>query len=594
MPIARHRAWADCAREVAYSYRAVSVLPAASLRLTQACCGGTTDTLFRGQAMRHRMLSFLPTLRNRRNRPRHERTARRDTTPPTDDAIVVWTAAVSAEGRNDRVGISRLTVEVRQQTPELECPPEEHLDPARAEVMTKELTGQSIGGWTVGDKVGAGKSAVVFRATRGGDEAALKVFDRELIALFGKDIQQQRIDRERSLIGKRHRNLVAIVDGGYEAHFDVMYVAMEYLPYASLDNVIHRLPRERIWPTISQIAEAARFLEQHGLAHRDIKPENIALSPDFEHAVLLDLGVLRPIETDYHSVTDLRQLEFLATLRYTSPEYLMREEEDTPDGWRALTFYQLGAVLHDLIMRRRLFADSEAPFGRLVEAVRHQIPEVEAADVPPSLIYLTRNCLLKNPHRRLEFVKWESFATPSAPGDPASEIAERIRRRSANAAETVAFGTTTLEIDRARILQRAMQEAVARLDGFVRAACQSIEILPPFRIEEVRSSVDDQRLLILNFEPSPAVALPLGLGIAFTIKMIEAREAVLEIAAVARSEPLSPERLAARPELRTLFRGALEESVAASAIRDALLRYVDAAQTMTAHDWLLADAGESR
>ena len=29
--------------------------------------------------------------------------------------------------------------------------------------------------------------------------------------------------------------------------------------------------------------------------------------------------------------------------------------DDTPDGWRALTFYQLGALLHDLIMRERDF-----------------------------------------------------------------------------------------------------------------------------------------------------------------------------------------------------------------------------------------------
>jgi hypothetical protein len=67
----------------------------------------------------------------------------------------------------------------------------------------------------------------------------------------------------------------------------------------------------------------------------------VAISHDFEHCTLLDLGVIRPV--GIAEITDERQRHFIGTLRYSPPELLIREEQDTPEGWRAITFYQLGA-----------------------------------------------------------------------------------------------------------------------------------------------------------------------------------------------------------------------------------------------------------
>jgi len=61
-----------------------------------------------------------------------------------------------------------------------------------------------------------------------------------------------------------------------------------------------------------------------GLAHRDIKPDNIVTSPDYAHATLLDLGVLKICLA---SITDHdQQRSFLGTLRYSPPELLLRKE----------------------------------------------------------------------------------------------------------------------------------------------------------------------------------------------------------------------------------------------------------------------------
>ena len=79
--------------------------------------------------------------------------------------------------------------------------------------------------------------------------------------------------------------------------------------------------------------------------------------------------------------------------------------------WRALTFYQLGAVLHDLLMKQPLF-DSEVRTlnkYRVAAAVLLKTPEVHAADVPPWLVTLARNSLVKDDDLRLTRVRWGSF-----------------------------------------------------------------------------------------------------------------------------------------------------------------------------------------
>ena len=106
-------------------------------------------------------------------------------------------------------------------------------------------------------------------------------------------------------------------------------------------------------------------------------------------------------------------LPFVATAQYSSPAYLFREDSATEDMWKALTFYQLGAVLHDLVMQRPLF-DSEVRTQnryRVAAAVLRETPEIYATDVAPWLVTLARTCLVKEDDLRLARVRWSSFHT---------------------------------------------------------------------------------------------------------------------------------------------------------------------------------------
>lgn len=451
------------------------------------------------------------------------------------------------------------------------------MDSARAKRMTGELLNRTVGDWTITEYRAAGKSALVFKATRGGETAALKIFDPELIERFGKDVQEGRIRREISLRGRNHPYLIKILDGGHCPKSDLWFVAMEFIDAPNLSTVIQNVPRDRIWPIISQVASAARFLESLQLAHRDIKPDNIAVTLDFQHAVLFDLGVIRPFGIS--DLTDAEKRWFIGTLQYSSPEFLFRTEDDSPNGWRALTFYQLGAVLHDMIMRKRLFSEFADPFGRLVEAVKHEIPKVEAADVTPDLILLARNCLIKDPMLRLRLVHWEDFDPKEGQTGTWTDAKVRILKRRAQACELGVVGGDEYEERSARAARRILDDIQGRLQDIIRQECVGSDLFPPMEIHEFYDQRPDQTHFLVLFSASNEHALFRQLSVWFDVSLLDQQSQAIQFlcAAALGSSQLSREPILGHPPT-PIFEGVFEESVIRSVIQNLLYPLLDEAQ----------------
>src|SRR6185437_11160651 len=92
-----------------------------------------------------------------------------------------------------------------------------------------------------------------------------------------------------------------------------------------LEKRLTDVPREKIRTILDQVAQAAIFLRGKGLCHRDIKAANVFLSDDFSHCTLLDISVIRDVTDPIGAGTDQEgQLPFIATARYSPPEYLFR------------------------------------------------------------------------------------------------------------------------------------------------------------------------------------------------------------------------------------------------------------------------------
>jgi serine/threonine protein kinase len=272
--------------------------------------------------------------------------------------------------------------------------------------LEKELKGLSLNGFKVEDFINNGKSAAVFKAKKGDDYFALKVFDNELIERFGHKVQIKRIEHEITLKEHGINNLVKIFEGGNVnvAGQEYYFIVMELIDGENLKDYIQTESYDEkfILEVLDKIYSATEMLLiQKHIAHRDIKPENIMISKTGE-IVLMDLGVLKFIGAD--SFSDEEEKSFVGTLRYAAPEFLRRVEGDSIDGWRALNLYQIGATLHDLIMKKELF-EEVTPYTNLVIAIKDDIPKISNTSYSFELLQLTRDLMSKDWKTRIELVQ---------------------------------------------------------------------------------------------------------------------------------------------------------------------------------------------
>ena len=449
------------------------------------------------------------------------------------------------------------------------------MDALKAKKLLEKLRSNRVDGWQITDLCGWGKSAAVFKAEQSGSPAAIKVFDDELVERFGRPAQLARIGRELTLTDKGHQNLVRILGGG-ETKDGLLYVAMEFVDSPNLAQVLKEFPRTSIQDAIAQIASAAKFLEDNRLVHRDIKPDNIAISSDFSKCLLLDLGVMRPIgETD---LTDNEQREFLGTLRYSSPEFLFREERDTVEGWRALTFYQIGAVLHDLIMRVRIFSQVDTPYARLVEAVKSDKPRIEAADVAPDLVLLAKNCLVKDPDKRLELVSWESFEVNSQKATKLGELTARIRKRQALAKASITEHTLETEAEWER--RRVFETLLTSIYTHLRKECIGTDVFPPIECQQATDVPGGEASIELRFARSSAHGLQQPCTLYFRVRLVDLSEQVLEIVSGVRllvhlhSQIVAP----SATQVISVYKGVFDDTIIQQRLQEAIYRLWDIAQ----------------
>ena len=455
------------------------------------------------------------------------------------------------------------------------------MDAVVAKRVMDDVIGKAIGGWNVLSHLGTGKSAVVFKVTRNGEERALKIFDPELVQRAGKERQLKRIGRELSLKDKIHPHLVRVYDGGECATTGYLFLVMELIDAPNLAEVISDVPRDSIRTIIAQVAEAAHFLESlsHPVAHRDIKPDNIAVSRDFRHATLLDLGVMLPVDlAETTPSSDGERRFFVGTLRYSPPEFLIRREKYSVEGWRAVTFYQLGAVLYDLIMKARLFEEFADPYARLVMAVQNETPAITAKDVSEELILLAKTCLSKHPDVRLRYVSWDDFAVKTAVASPAMTAKERVRRRLAQGYET-ATEAERGEEERERALLRVAQDVQSKLHGLLKAGWAASDMFCPVECHELPGSTSGRGYVVMRIPPSKKLMISSGLSIWFEISVIDEKSIITEInwaACFCKSTP--PFQDMEKKKRVPVFAGAFQDGVVQTAVMDLLYQLLDIAQ----------------
>ncbi len=373
--------------------------------------------------------------------------------------------------------------------------------------------------------LGFGSSAAVFLAeNNNGEKFAIKVFDEELIKKYGREKQLARIKRELGLIDKYHKHLIKIFDGGICPITNKLYLVMEYLNADSLADVLVNIPRENIKLLISQVSSAARFLESHNIVHRDIKPQNIVVNKNYNHATLLDLGIIRPIASS--DLTDnSEETPFLGTKRYAPPEFLLRKEDKSTDGWRAITYYQLGSVLHDLIMKKPLFWECSSPEAALIEAVINNTPTIVSDEVDIQVKTLASNCLVKDPKLRCELINWDSFDITETDTSLTVEQAEdRINKRIKRMQKEIKV-KQPMEVSVKNFLNEIQYEIREIFRNFIIQDSH----FPPVTADLITYQ-DDSPLIFMKFKKNELCCLKNGMTIIIKIQINNAKERIVTIA----------------------------------------------------------------
>ena len=269
-------------------------------------------------------------------------------------------------------------------------------------------TGAHLGSYEVLAAIGAGGMGEVYRArdTKLNREVALKVLPD---AFTADPDRLARFKREAHVLASlNHPNIAHIY--GLEDAGPVSALVMELVDGATLAELIETrrgLPLDEVLPIARQIAEALETAHELGIVHRDLKPANVKVRDDGTVKVL-DFGLAKALSPE-HAASSVDAMNsptltaqatqlgiILGTAAYIAPEQAKGKPVD-----RRADIWAFGVVLYEMLTGQRGY-DAEDVSDTLAAVLTRDVNwKALPTDVPPRLLALLRDCLVRDPKQRL-------------------------------------------------------------------------------------------------------------------------------------------------------------------------------------------------
>lgn len=243
-----------------------------------------------------------------------------------------------------------------------------------------------------------------------GGKHALKIFEN-----VKETSEYEHILREARIMASiSHKNIVKIMDFGFEPEKHCAYIAMEYVEGAVLADYINTstpLTLEQIFFVISEVACALEEFSRQGIVHRDIKPGNILISDNGE-VKLSDFGIARAPHT--LSEDDMTNTIHITNIMLGTPEYASPEQVcNGHDVDIRADIYSLGICFYFLLTHKSPFAGRSAV--ETIHNVIHKEP-IPPIRCNPAIPNLVNDLVLRMIHKNREM-------RPVTPAQLISEMA---------------------------------------------------------------------------------------------------------------------------------------------------------------------------
>jgi serine/threonine-protein kinase len=262
-----------------------------------------------------------------------------------------------------------------------------------------EFIGKKLGAYEIGEPIGQGGMATVYKAFQPGMNRTVAV--KVLPPLLAQNATfLARFRQEAQVIARlEHAHILPVYDYGESdptpasGAGGVVYIVMRYLDGGALQKKIDagRVPLRDVSKVLSQIASALDYAHRQGVIHRDIKPSNVLLDRQGD-AFLTDFGIAKMVA----GTLDLTGTGVIGTPQYMSPEQGQGLEVDGRSD-----VYSLGVMLYETLTGRVPF-DAETPLAVVLKHVTEPLPSVRthAPELPESVERVLDTALAKKPGDR--------------------------------------------------------------------------------------------------------------------------------------------------------------------------------------------------
>lgn len=257
-----------------------------------------------------------------------------------------------------------------------------------------DLSGRTVRGYLLSNKIGAGGMGVVYRALQPSieREVALKII---LPDFANHPNFIRRFEAEARTIARlEHPHIVPLYD--YWREPGVAYLIMRWLRGGSLENLLMQgaMPLDSIIALFNQICPALHTAHRNSIVHQDIKPANILMDDD-QNAYLADFGIAKNL-----TGPDLDNQNKLGVLLGT-PEYIAPEQIRSFQSQPQSDIYSLGIILFELLTGTRPFLGA-SPYDIIRQHITEQVPPLAGFNLrlPTAFDNIVQRATAKSPADR--------------------------------------------------------------------------------------------------------------------------------------------------------------------------------------------------